>query len=418
MASALKPDLPSLLRPAVIPAAILAVAALGASAGPILPPSLSGLRVLGPLLLLLAGAAISVWFNRGRAFIALASLLAAYGGYSIALQFGAASFAARAAFTGIALLVPLNLLLAFALDERGVFHHFNYRWAMVAAAEIIAVAWIASAGRSSLSGTAWHVLLDHWLLSSPPAPLAGRLLFAAAFVAAAVRAWPRHSPLDVGLGGALVAFFIACEWNATPGAFNAFVTAAGAILLVSLLQESHRLAFRDELTGLPGRRALQERLSGLGPVYTIAMVDVDHFKKFNDTHGHDVGDQVLKLVAAGLARIEGGGTAYRYGGEEFAVLFPDRALNDILPHLESVRGAIASYRMVIRSGNRPRDPEAGSRQRTAGTPAAAPPKALSVTVSIGAAERTDRLATPAQVMRGADEALYRAKGGGRNRVSL
>ena len=58
----------------------------------------------------------------------------------------------------------------------------------------------------------------------------------------------------------------------------------------------------------------------------MAMIDVDHFKKFNDTHGHDIGDQVLKLVAARLAQVEGGGIAYRYGGEEFAVLFPDRPI--------------------------------------------------------------------------------------------
>src|SRR3990167_5951921 len=112
---------------------------------------------------------------------------------------------------------------------------------------------------------------------------------------------------------------MACEWVDAPGAFGAFMAAAGAIMLVSLLQESHRLAFRDELTGLPSRRALEEGLHGLGPAHAIAMVDVDHFKKFNDTHGHDIGDQVLRLVAAQLRKIGGGGKAYRYGGEEFTL---------------------------------------------------------------------------------------------------
>jgi GGDEF domain-containing protein len=404
------------LRPALTPAAILIAAALAMLAGPALPPSLAGLRVLGPGVLLLAGAAISVWFNRGRAFIALASLFAAYAGYSIALEFGTASFAARAVYTGLALLVPFNVLLALAYPERGVFHHFNYRWPMIAVAEILSVAWIASAGRSSFSGTAWHGLLDHWLLRSPPTPLAGRLMIVAALVAAAARAWPRHSPLDIGLAGALVAFLVACEWGTSPGAFHVFMFAAGAILLVSLLHESHRLAFRDELTGLPGRRALQERLSGLGPAYTIAMVDVDHFKQFNDTHGHGVGDQVLKLVAARLAQIQGGGTAYRYGGEEFAVLFPERALGDALPHLESMRGEIAGYRMAVRSVGRPKDPEAGSKRRAAGTSGPQPDKVLSVTVSIGAAQRTGDLTTPSMVLHESDQALYRAKQTGRNKV--
>src|SRR5258706_12321492 len=92
------------------------------------------------------------------------------------------------------------------------------------------------------------------------------------------------------------------------------MAAAGVILLVVVLQESHRLAFRDELTNLPSRRALEERLTGLGPAYAIAMIDLDHFKLFNDTHGHHIGDQGLKLVAARLPAIEAGGTSYRYAG--------------------------------------------------------------------------------------------------------
>src|SRR5688572_29287099 len=174
-----------------------------------------------------------------------------------------------------------------------------------------------------------------------------------------------------------------------------------------------RLAFRDILTGLPGRRALEERLRGLGSRYAIAMVDVDHFKKFNDTHGHDIGDQVLKLVGARLAEVGGGGIAFRYGGEEFSVLFPGAKLADALPHLEAIRASIESYRMAVRSPDRPRSKEAGSKRRGEGVSE----KSISVTVSIGACAPGKNARTPAQVVKAADEALYRAKQGGRNRVS-
>jgi diguanylate cyclase (GGDEF)-like protein len=184
------------------------------------------------------------------------------------------------------------------------------------------------------------------------------------------------------------------------------------ILLAAVLQESHRLAFRDELTNLPSRRALEERLTGLGPTYAIGMIDVDNFKQFNDAHGHHIGDQVLKLVAARLEAIEGGGTSYRYGGEEFCVLFSDRTLEQALPHLEQLRKDIEDYRMAVRGGDRPREKGTGSRLRAT----RAPEKTLSVTVSIGAAERDDTLIRPALVIRAADEALYRAKRAGRNRV--
>ena len=403
------------LKTLITPAAILIAAMLALAEGPQLPPTLSGLKTLGPYLVLMLGAAVAYWFNRGRAFIALASILIGYAGYEFSI--GVSDFAARAAYTALAVLVPANILVALVFPERGVQHFYNYRWLLLGAAEILLTAWIAAAGASSISGTAWHALLDNALLRSPPAPWAGRLLFAAAFLAALLRARPKpgDSPrlLDVAMAGALLGLFIACEWPRSPNVFGAFISAAGAILLVAVLQESHRMAYRDELTGLPGRRALQERLAALGPDYVIAMADVDHFKIFNDTHGHDLGDQVLKLVAARLAEVAGGGIAYRYGGEEFTVLFPEGGIEQALPHLEAIRASIEEYRMAMRGDDRPKDKAEGSRRR-AGRETE---QTVSVTISIGVAPSGDGLDTPGAVLKAADQALYRAKHGGRNRVS-
>src|SRR5439155_477780 len=96
--------------------------------------------------------------------------------------------------------------------------------------------------------------------------------------------------------------------------------ATGAlILIVAVVEASYHMAYQDSLTGLPARRALNEALLRLGGHYTVAMLDVDHFKRINDHHGHDVGDQVLKMIAAKLAQLTGGcierrraaGTRYR-----------------------------------------------------------------------------------------------------------
>lgn len=414
------------LRPLIAPVAIILAAALALWAGPALPPSLAGLKEYGAYFVLLICAGVGLWFNRGRALVAALSLLVAYSGYRFVLGFGADSFAARAVFAAVAVLVPANILVALALPERGVSYHGDYRWLFIAVAEVLLVAWVAASGRSALSGAAWQDMLDHWLLRSPQqlhslsVPLLGRLLFAAAFAAAIWRAWPgkadRFAPLDIGLAGALIAFYLACEWARAPAVFGVFTAAAGAVLTVAMLQESYRLAFHDELTGLPGRRALLEAMAGLGPRYVIAMSDVDHFKSFNDTHGHDIGDQVLKLVAARLAEVEGGGRAFRFGGEEFTVLFPEATLREAEPHLEAIRAAIEAYRMAVRGEDRPRDKEEGTKRR-AGEDSMPPEKMLSVTISIGAAEPSGRARTPAQVLKAADEALYRAKRGGRNRVS-
>ena len=402
---------PSELRPVLAPAAILLLAALTVWLGPGLPASLAGLRSLGPYVMLALGVLFALRFNRGRALILLSSLLAAYAGYHYAQGLG--GFAAKAVYTALVVLVPLNALAAMALPERGVLYYGSYRWLVLLGFEALLILWIAAAGRSELSGLAWQGLLEHWLFRSPPTPLAGRLIFTAAFVAAAWRAWPKHTPLDIGLASALAAFFIAAEWAVSASVFGAFMTAAGAIVLVAFVQESHRLAFRDELTGLPGRRALEEALRALGPHYVIAMADVDHFKGFNDTHGHDIGDQVLKLVAARLAEVGGGGEAFRYGGEEFSVLFRDKTLKEALTYLERTRGSIERYRMAVRGEERPRQQEAGIRRRGDSVPV----KMLSVTISIGAAAPQVERQPPAQVLKAADEALYRAKKGGRNRVS-
>ena len=74
---------------------------------------------------------------------------------------------------------------------------------------MLVTAWIATAGHTALSGTAWHAALDHWLLRAAPTPLLGRLFIVAAFVVSLIKAWPERLPLDVGMTGALIAFFIA-----------------------------------------------------------------------------------------------------------------------------------------------------------------------------------------------------------------
>jgi diguanylate cyclase (GGDEF)-like protein len=305
-----------------------------------------------------------------------------------------------AVYTAVVVLVPLNLLLALVRAERGARYRASYGWFLLLGGEALLVYFMP------------NVDLSHWGVRSPPIPFIGRIAFAAAFAAAVWRAWPDFKPLPVGIGAALVGFFIAEFWTDTPGTYAAFMAAAGLILVASLLQESHQLAFRDPLTGLPGRRALEERLRALGGHYAIAMVDVDHFKKFNDTHGHDIGDQVLKLVGGRLSQAAKGGVAYRYGGEEFSVLFPGASVDDAARELEDIRGAIEGYKMAVRAQDRPKKSDEGAKRRGEG----APEKQLSVTVSIGVAG-PGRGATPQHVIKAADEALYRAKQAGRNRVS-
>jgi diguanylate cyclase (GGDEF)-like protein len=131
------------------------------------------------------------------------------------------------------------------------------------------------------------------------------------------------------------------------------------------------------------------------PPFTIAMVDIDHFKKVNDTYGHQAGDAVLYAVAQTVSRIViPNGTLCRYGGEELAVFFPQRTSEDARKIMEDAR--IAVQKTKVGSGR----------------------KQISVTVSSGISTRTEGAQPLQEVLMAADRALYRAKQGGRNQVRV
>ncbi len=146
----------------------------------------------------------------------------------------------------------------------------------------------------------------------------------------------------------------------------------------------------------------------LGDDFVIAMVDVDHFKRFNDTWGHDAGDEVLRMVGARLATIEAGGRAYRYGGEEFTIVFSGCEVRDTLTALGALRKRIAEETFTIRR----RDRRAGDIRRDARDD----DRDVNITISIGVAGTGRGGDSPYEVLRSADKALYRAKKAGRNQV--
>ncbi|MGN5373432.1 diguanylate cyclase [Sphingomonas hankookensis] len=162
-----------------------------------------------------------------------------------------------------------------------------------------------------------------------------------------------------------------------------------------------RLASTDPLTGLANRRtmmtmleAVRENAMRAGRPYAVAMIDIDHFKRINDAHGHQIGDLVIEAVAGRIAgSVRAHDCVARYGGEEIAILFADAAPQDAWTITERLREEIAR------------------------TPIDARGVSVVVTVSAGiAAAGADT--TPAAMLHQADQALYRAKRAGRNRVEL
>lgn len=372
-------------------------------------------NVLPTLVLLLGGAYCAV-YRRQRELFLMATVYIAYYLLDTQTDFyrdnGKLRDDAAVVFHLCCLLMPMLYGLFGAWEERThLFQDLVARFAVLLAVGAVALgleqsypavllAWLAEIRWPALHGQ-WMSLIQ---LAYP--------MFFVAFVLLGIQYLraprPLHAAQLVGLAGM---FWALPKTFILPFTLNILCSQVMLMIAAAVAHEAYQMAFRDELTGLPGRRALNERLQRLGRHYVLAMTDVDHFKKFNDTHGHDVGDQVLRLVASKLSKVGGGGRAYRYGGEEFALVFAAKTLEECQPHLEAVREVIAEYHMHLRNPDRPQDDQQG-RQRRAGTAATT----VSVTVSIGVCERLPEQRTPEQVLKAADQALYTAKGAGRNCV--
>lgn len=187
----------------------------------------------------------------------------------------------------------------------------------------------------------------------------------------------------------------------------------GLISLYSVYKLYWQNVYIDELTGIPNRRAFNEQLKKLGRKYTIAMIDIDFFKKFNDTYGHTEGDNVLRYVAAHLQETSHA-KIFRYGGEEFSAVYPGQKLNDIYWRLEQMRESLANRQFAIRMNetNRNQRSEKDRGRSLDGI------KKVKVTISVGISQRSEKFKNPEDVIEAADKALYTAKRKGRNQCSV
>ena len=395
----------------VVPATVLAAAGLILPRMACLPSPWGELLPYLPLLTITVGLLLSFNFHRGRVFLVLLILAALHLAENAWIMEGRPNTNAHLTFGLLSFLFPINITLFCFMRERGVLTTAGRMRLGFLAVQAGLIAWLvqyhAGAVTGFLAEEMIHAPLPAGIVASQPAILVSSL----AFLIAAIRITLRQTPVDTALLATMAAVAAVSCWPGTANLPVLFITAAALTLTMGVLQDSHNMAFRDDLTGLPSRRAFNERLMDLGRCYVIAMLDVDYFKDFNDTYGHDVGDQVLKMVAGKISGVKGGGKPFRYGGEEFTVIFRRQRLAEAIPHLEQVRKAIAEYRLVLRDCSRPKRASEGKKRRGSGEG-----ETVSVTISVGVAESDDR-STPAEVLREADQALYRAKRKGRNVLS-
>jgi diguanylate cyclase (GGDEF)-like protein len=332
----------------------------------------------------------------------------------------------RIAFEAIAFLLPFNLLFLGWLPERGLATPMVASRLLAIFLECVFVAVLCRPGQQSGFVLFNYPLLNpnwfHWTKIPQPA----LLTFVLTCVLLLLRFLEIPKPVESGFLWALMSSFLALHVGGIGRVATAYIATAALLLLVAIIETSYSMAFHDELTGLPARRAFNQALLALEDPYTVAIVDIDHFKQFNDTYGHDTGDQVLRLVAGKLAQVTGGGKPFRCGGEEFAIVFPGMSLKEAMHHVEEVRISVENSAFHIRGADRRYKPRKTDRRtatvrkgrvsRAVSAPGPRSRRAVSVTVSIGVAEPTAKIRDTEKVIAAADKALYLAKANGRNRV--
>ena len=366
-----------------------------------------------PYLLCLGVMLMSLQFQRGRLLLAAISVAVFYWVVQSYLQTSLnRNTDALRAYLALSFALPVMALYLLLLPERGIWNLQG----LIAALGFILLGlacielgpWILGINDAAISYTPNSN--DVYMLSKSASILAGLTA-----LVGVVLLCIRNEEIEAALLGAILPIYIALAFLHVEYISVSMCIAASLSLVWGLLRSSYSMAYRDELTGLPGRRALNERLKMLGKSYSIAMIDVDRFKRFNDTYGHEVGDEVLKLVASRVRSIKGGGTAYRYGGEEFCVVFPRKTVEATLEPIEKIRDGIASYNMSIRNrSKRPARMKEGSRLRGATRLGS---DQVSITISAGVAARSPEHPDPDSVLSEADKMLYKAKRRGRNRVA-
>ena len=374
--------------------------------------SLSAIMPIYPWAVFGGGTLLAWRFNKSRLVFAI--LVLALADRSLVLFTDSSIGSVRMGDiidNAVPFLLPLNLAVFSLLKERGILTLRGIVRLCLILFQPLGIALICYRyPHIDIAAYLEYSFIDAPVLAHISLTQPAMLAFFATFLFLIVRNILCRDTVNIAFFWALASVFFALGLEKFGPVSPIFFSTAGLVLGTSVIETSYSMAYFDELTQLPARRALNEAFLKLGSQYTIAMIDIDHFKKFNDRYGHDVGDNVLCMVASKIARVTGGGKGFRYGGEEFTVIFPCSLL-DVIPHVEKLRKTIETSKFILRGPERPKkkpkNPATIKKSQ----------RSVSVTVSIGIAERDNRHNTPLEVIKATDKALYRAKSRGRNRVS-
>jgi GGDEF domain-containing protein len=359
-----------------------------------------------PLLVFAGGVLLGIATGRGRLVLGLMVL---------ALTMAALiNFGSHTTFRAVALLLPLNLGVIAWLGETRALSARGASWLGVILLQAAAVALVEFLQPAALAAS-----LDRPLVAvdaSPwiSLPQVAIFAFAAMLGAHLARSVRRRRPLPAGAIWALVASFLALDTAGSGGPADLHFATAGMLLALGTVLESPPVVHLDDVTGLPASLEFNKMVRRLPRRYALACVEIDEFTTYRDEHGPEVGKKLMRLVAAALTKVGGGGRVFYLMRErEFVVVFRRTSVQAAARHLDAVRRAVEAKTLDVSVH---KQPSAGG--KTAGKAPVVVERTVAATISAGVAEPHSRGADPFKVLRAAEHALENARRSGMNRIAV
>ena len=360
----------------------------------LLPKALADAMQFLPMLLFIFVTGVALHFNQAR----ILSYLLMLGSLFIFLDNNwldsELKYALFASFT------PIAILFVMLLKQQGVFTIRALPEFLILLFTLLFALWLIREQPEWIH----HFLFTNWLPEKyfdwTELSQSTLIIYCVTVISILILLALRKNSLTVTALGMIAILIMALQFKTRETDLMLLISTGLLLCLITVLQESWRMAYLDELTLLPGRRALREKLQSLLGLYTLVMVDIDLFKKFNDSYGHEIGDEALRTIAAKLNKVTGGGTAYRYGGEEFTLVFANKSKEQVKQYIEELREHIAKSPFVVK-------------RRTNKKTKRGKDKSVTITVSCGIADSIG-ISTTEETLKKADVALYKAKKKGRN----
>ena len=365
-----------------------------------------------PYVLLLISALMALLSNRSRELALSLCILFSYWLIRTHLQAPLDSQPASQIFTMLAFAIPIIGISLIFLPEQGLTHPQGIATFAGVPILLLALSQLLIINPELFAQTSMALVNEPlWFTRLSASSVITTVITLGVASLMIVR---RQQSIESSVLGCIAMLFVTLGWIQLNNISAALFTGMGLLLTINITSGLLHIGFYDELTQIGNRRALIEAAKTAGNQYTLAMVDADHFKKINDRFGHDLGDQALKVIASCMLKTGCGGKAYRYGGEEFCLLFKGKTRDQVADCLEELRKAIANYDMVIRDKKqRPKEQGIGEKKRGASKRHSN----LRLTVSVGVADSTNG-GSFEHLVKLADRALYKAKAGGRNRLEF